>query len=486
MQAQSGVSARLYLLLRHGDGGDAEVALTGGVGFVRAFVQGSTDFVFIGSIKNILTHSIITGSELKRPEDLKGKRIGVTRIGSNSHYFTIQVVRRVGLDPLRDVTFIQTGGAAENLAALLNGSIDRQAHKLAQWLECIRRYRMNLSKVSAPRAVFFAIAFLAAAVVFVGPKPSMAATMTVKAGYPQPSGAQIPLWVAAEARTDRRYGFDLQVIYISGGARLTQTVVSGDIEMAMTGGAVVNGILSGAELVYIAIGVPTYGFSVYVRPEIKDVSDLKGKILGVMSKGASSDHAATALLRQKGIRPGQDVKFLYLGGVQQVLAALDKGVIPAGVISSPTTLQARRLGYRELVNIASLKLPYIHNGIVTRRALVRQNPELIKSFLKAYVAAIKITLDEPELAKRALARFLATNDAAILDEAYQAFRPLFPKVPYMNEDFIRSVLSVSDHPKASTADPKDFFDNRFLKELEDSGFIQEIYGKGETGPGSHK
>lgn len=346
---------------------------------------------------------------------------------------------------------------------------------------------MNLPFVkSGLRAVLFTLAYLAAAILSHGSNPLLAATLTVKAGYPQPSGAQIPLWVAAEARTDRRYGFDLQVIYISGGARLTQTVVSGDIDMAMTGGAVVNGILSGAELVYIAIGVPTYGFSVYVRPEIKDVSDLKGKILGVMTKGASSDHAATALLRQKGIRPGQDVKFLYLGGVQQVLAALEKGVIPAGVISPPTTLQARRLGYKELVNIATLNLPYVHNGIVTRRALVRQNPELIKSFLKAYVAAIKITLDEPEVAKRALARFLATNDAAILDEAYQAFRPLFPKIPYMTEDFIRSVIAVSDHPKASKADPKDFFDNRFLKELEDSGFFQEIYGKGATAVGSQK
>jgi len=339
---------------------------------------------------------------------------------------------------------------------------------------------------SAFYTAVFGVVFFLSLVILVAPKMAVAATLTVRAGYPQPSGAQIPLWVAAEARTDRRYGFDLQVVYNSGGARLTQTVVSGDIDMAMTGGAVVNGILSGAELVYIAIGVPTYGFAVYVRPEIKDVSDLKGKVLGVMTKGASSDHAATALLRQKGIRPGQDVKFLYLGGVQQVLAALEKGVIPAGVISPPTTLQARRLGYRELVNIASLKLPYVHNGIVTRRALVRQNPELIKSFLKAYVAAIKITLDEPEVAKRALARFLATNDAAILDEAYQAFRPLFPKVPYMTEDFIRSVLAVSDHPKASKADPKDFFDNRFLKELEDSGFIQEVYGKGDARSGAHR
>ena len=303
-----------------------------------------------------------------------------------------------------------------------------------------------------------------------------AAPLTVKAGYPQPSGAQLPLWVISEAGTDRKYGVTLQVIYISGGARLTQTLVAGDIDMAMTGGAVVNGILSGAELVYVAIGVPTYGFSLYARPVVKDVGDLKGKVLGVMTKGASSDHAATALLRQQGLRAGQDVKFLYLGGVREVLAALENSIVSAGVISAPTTLAARRLGYKELVNIGTLKLPYVHNGIVTRRSLVRQQPEKVKNFLKAYVAALKITQEEPEVAKRALARFLATNDSATIDEAYQSFRPLFPKIPYLTEDIIRSVLAVSDHPKAGTADPKEFFDNHFLKELDESGFIQELYG----------
>lgn len=326
--------------------------------------------------------------------------------------------------------------------------------------------------------VTFLVSFVLAVLnLLLGFQPLAAAPIVVKIGYPQPSGAQIPIWVISEAKIDQRYGLNLQVIYISGGARLTQTVVSGDIHMAMTGGAVVNGILSGAELVYIAIGVPTYGFSVYVRPEVKELSDLKGKVLGVMTKGASSDHAATALLGQSGLKPGQDVKFLYLGGVREVLAALDKGIIPAGVLSSPTTLVARRMGYRELVNIGSLRLPYIHNGIVTRRSVTRQNPELVKSFLKAYVEALKITLEEPEIAKRALARFLATDDKAIIDEAYQSFRPLFPRVPYLNDDIIRSVLSVTDHPKAATTDPREFYDNRFLKELEETGFVKELYGR---------
>ena len=302
-----------------------------------------------------------------------------------------------------------------------------------------------------------------------------AATLTVKVGYPSPSGAQLPVWVIPEAGIDQRYGLNVQLIFISGPARLTQTLVAGDVDLSTTGGAGVTGILSGADLVYVAIGVPTYGFSVYVRPEINEVSDLRGKVLGVLTKGSSTDHAATALLRRYGMRVGQETKLLYLGGVREVLAALDRGIVPAGVLSAPTTLLARRLGYKELINIGSLKLPYVHNAIVARRSVTRQNPELIKAFLKAYVAALKVVQEEPEVAKRALARFLATSDTGIIEEAYQAYGPLFPKVPYMTEELIRSVLLVSDHPRAAKADPKEFFDNRFLKELEETGFIQELY-----------
>ena len=285
----------------------------------------------------------------------------------------------------------------------------------------------------------------------------------------------LPLWVITEARLDQKYGFNLQNIYISGGARLTQTVVSADIDMAATGGAVINAVLSGAELVYIASGVPTYGFSLYARADVKDVPSLKGKVVGLMTKGASTDHGMTALLRQYNLRSGQDVKIFYLGGVREGLAALDHGIVAAATtISAPTTLMARRLGYKELVNFATLKIPYVQLGMVSRRSLLRQQPERIKGFLRAYIAAIKVVNEDADVSKRALAKYLATTDGPIIEEAYQAYRGIFPKVPYMTEDQIVSILAVADHPKAATADPKVFFDNRFIKEVEDTGFVKEL------------
>jgi NitT/TauT family transport system substrate-binding protein len=104
-------------------GGDAQVAISGGEAIIRAHAQGATDLVFIGSAKNTLTHSILAKGEIKKPEDLRGKKLGLSRLGSNSHYFVIQALRKSGVDP-SEVNLIQTGGQVENLAALLSGNVD--------------------------------------------------------------------------------------------------------------------------------------------------------------------------------------------------------------------------------------------------------------------------------------------------------------------------------------------------------------------------
>src|SRR5882724_9235376 len=106
---------------------NVEVGLLGGVGIVNAYVNGATDLVFIGSIKNIMTQSVLAKPEFTKLEQLRGKRIGVTRIGSNTHFFSVQVFRRAGMNPDKDFTFIQTGGDNETLGALVSGRIDAAA-----------------------------------------------------------------------------------------------------------------------------------------------------------------------------------------------------------------------------------------------------------------------------------------------------------------------------------------------------------------------
>jgi NitT/TauT family transport system substrate-binding protein len=103
--------------------GDSEVAQIGAASITRPFVQGNKDPVFIGGVKSLLTHSVVAKPDIKRPEQLRGKKIGVSRIGSNPHYFAVQALRHFGLES-RDVSYIQAGGAPETLAALVAQGID--------------------------------------------------------------------------------------------------------------------------------------------------------------------------------------------------------------------------------------------------------------------------------------------------------------------------------------------------------------------------
>ncbi len=302
-----------------------------------------------------------------------------------------------------------------------------------------------------------------------------AAATIVRVGYPQLNGGQTPLWVIPENKLDQKYGIDVNPVYIPGGVRLTQSIISGSVDVALTGGAAVNAMLSGADLIYIGMPVPTFAFSLYARPDIKDVHDLRGKVLGVITKGASSDHASIALLRQYKMTQ-QDMKVLYFSRQEDALAALNQGIVVAAVHSAPTTLMARRLGFKELVNIGSLKLPYPFEGIAIRRSLIQQNPDLVKAFMKAFLAGLKVAIEHPDVSKRAVAKYLASKDQEIVDEAYRSFAPLFPRVPYVTEEAIRAALSVTDHPKAAMANPKDFYDNHFLTELDSTGFVKELYG----------
>jgi ABC-type nitrate/sulfonate/bicarbonate transport system substrate-binding protein len=301
-----------------------------------------------------------------------------------------------------------------------------------------------------------------------------AATLTIRVGYPQLNGGQTPLWNIPENKIDQKYGLDIKPVYIPGGVRLTQSVLSGSVDIALTGGAAINAMLSGAELIYVGMPVPTYAFSLYARPEIKDVPDLRGKVLAVITKGASSDHASIALLRQYKMTQ-QDMKVLYFSRQEDALAALKQGIVSAAVHSAPTTLMARRLGFKELVNIGSLKLPYPFMGMAIGRSSLQQKPDLVRNFVKAFLAGVKVAIEQPEASKRAIAKYFATKDQEIIEEAYRGFIPLLPKVPYVTDDAIRTALSVTDHPKAAAANPKDFYDNRFLQELESSGFVKELY-----------
>ena len=135
--------------------GDSEVAVIGAASITRPWVQGNKDSVFVGGIKSLLTHSIIAKPDIKTPEQLKGKRIGVSRIGSNPHYFAVQALRQFDIDP-REVSYIQAGGAPETLAALVAQGIDAAVLTVPTDAQALQAWAITTSSTAPTLKIAYA------------------------------------------------------------------------------------------------------------------------------------------------------------------------------------------------------------------------------------------------------------------------------------------------------------------------------------------
>ena len=170
----------------------------------------------------------------------------------------------------------------------------------------------------------------------------------------------------------------------------------------------------------------------------------------------------------------QDMKVLYFSRQEDALAALNQGIVQVAVHSAPTTLMARRLGFKEIVNIGALKLPYPFMGLAVRRLALQQSPEVIRGFLKAFVTGLRVSIDQPDLSKRAIGKYLASKDLKLSTEPTRVSRRCFRK--FLCDGRKRFVQRCQSPIilKAATANPKKIH-NRFLQELESSGFVKELY-----------
>jgi ABC-type nitrate/sulfonate/bicarbonate transport system substrate-binding protein len=305
----------------------------------------------------------------------------------------------------------------------------------------------------------------------------------ISIGYASPSGVFAPVFVAQEQGLFKKYGVGVkELILLRGtGPAAAQMLVAGTAPIAALGGALVEAALRGGGLTYIASTSNHLIFSLYSRADLARPEDLRGKTVAVDAKGGSIELATIVTLKQLGLTLGRDVNAVYLGGPVAQLGALEKGVVDAATLSAPTTLRARSMGLKELINIGALKLNYVHTAIGVNRGFAKQNPDRIDEFLRAYIEGLKITREDPQGTQKAIAKYTGINDGEALRATYETFLPAFQqRVPYVARESVQGVLNFSSSPEAKSQRAEDFIDHSFLEKLEASGFVKKLYG--ETKP----
>ncbi|HEU4341913.1 MAG TPA: ABC transporter substrate-binding protein [Candidatus Binatia bacterium] len=313
---------------------------------------------------------------------------------------------------------------------------------------------------------------------FAPPPPGSGADKLVGIHSARTMSQSMP-WIAEEVGLFKKYGLDFQLVYISSAAMVTAAMLSGDAEVAITGGeAIIRAFAHGVtELVFVGSAKNTLTHSILAKPEIKKPEDLKGKKLGLTRLGSNSHYFVIQALRRHGMEP-TDLNFIQTGGQVENLAALLSGAVDAATMTGPSGgSKAAAQGFRYVVYGPDLRIPFAAATLVTRRSVMRARGPVVEKFVRVMAEAVKIMFTDKELTYRVLGKQLRIGDRKILDAAYdEEIKVMERRLEFKPEAF-QAILdeTAKVDARAKKIKPQDVVERRFLDGLAKDGFLDKLW-----------
>jgi ABC-type nitrate/sulfonate/bicarbonate transport system substrate-binding protein len=333
------------------------------------------------------------------------------------------------------------------------------------------------SRISPRRRGLFGSLLFFTATILLFPFGTEVFAQSIKLGYAALNAGQVAPWIAKEAGYLAKYGIDSELIYIPAVAA-TQALIAGEIQLAqVTGVSTAGAILAGADVRIIASVQNKLAGTIFARPEITSAEQLKGKKLGISRFGALSDTAVSIFLQRHGLKRGTDVAIIQMGGLPEIITALERGAVEAGFANPPQTSRARRLGMRELFDLNTLGVELQQTCVTVTTKYMRERRAVVKGFLQAYSEGLHRFITDRDFSLRVMKKYLRIDDKEILDDAYAFYAERLEKIPYPTLKGIKFIIDemAEKQPVAKKASPESFVDLSLLQEIDRSGFFAQLW-----------
>jgi NitT/TauT family transport system substrate-binding protein len=288
-------------------------------------------------------------------------------------------------------------------------------------------------------------------------------------------------WIAQEAGLFKKYNIDHQLVFISSSSIVTAALLGGDSDMTLTGGIgnVIAYVRGSTDVVFIGSVKNIMTQTIVAGGNVKRPEDLKGKRIGVSRIGGNSHYFTIQALRRYNMEPSRDYSFIQTGGDPETLAALISGGIEVANLTPPTDAQAIARGYHYVIYGPDLKIPYAAAAFVTRRSIIAKRPQVVGQFMRIMAEAAKIMHTDREFVYKVLGKYLRITDRGVLDSAYNAeIKVLEPRL-VIKDEALQAILDevAQTDARAKKVKPQELVDNRYLDEMEKSGFMDQLWGK---------
>ena len=281
-------------------------------------------------------------------------------------------------------------------------------------------------------------------------------------------GSTVPFWIATDEKIFQKYGLEITPLFVGGSSTIIQSMAAKQFEIGLVGGGgIVLNRFSGGDLIAIGAHGGVFTSDVYCKPEIKALGDVKGKTIAVTRFGTTTHFTALAMLRLANLR-SNDALYIQSGGVAESLAALLSKRVDCAVLGYPTNQFALQAGFRQLTQLAKTEYGHFPNVAIGARESwlkVPRNRELAVNFLRGFSDGLALAKKDAVLNKKVQRKYARLTDEAALQASFEFFKEQFPPTLRVDERSYVNLLRYLDHPKAKTADAKEFFDNSLMDEI---------------------
>jgi NitT/TauT family transport system substrate-binding protein len=294
-----------------------------------------------------------------------------------------------------------------------------------------------------------------------------------------------PLWVAQERGFFQKYGIDATLVFVRNTPIMIAGMKSGSIPIAYGGGSGILGAsVTESDLRVLATFTGRMTNNVVARPSIKTPKDLRGKILGIQGLGGTNWMAALLWLEHFGLDARRDNIALQGTGEQVIRAqALESGKVDAAVIDLSFSKKLEQRGFNVIGDSQKTEIPFTGVDIVSTRGFIAEQSVTLENLLKALLESLAFVVapkNQPAVVDLIMKK-LRIKDVITGEEGYNDVVRTMSRKPFPASAGMRNVqrLLKVQNPRIGEVDIEELIDNRFMRKLDESGFIDRLY----TAPG---
>jgi len=305
----------------------------------------------------------------------------------------------------------------------------------------------------------------------------MTGSVKLNAGFATIGQGAGPMIATERAGIFRKYGLEVDIRMMGGAVGVVRGLLEGEIQFGnLAAPALLEAVLKGKpDMVFLTGGINQQ--FVMTRPGIERREQLAGATIGIVGDAGLNDvlvHFIVDQFEAAGIRNIRTVPLAT--GEKARLEALVSGKCDALVITPPEALNAKRQGCAFIVDFADYGLNYALGGLAARRDYVHANEDLFRRIVKAYVEGMHRYRTDRDFTVKVQQEYSGIDDRSIAEETYDITQPGMPPIPKPVPAALKKVLDIMSRqlPAAKNSDPARFVDDRFIRELEQSGFVASL------------